>query len=151
MQVAHLGILTSISISRSASGRAEGSPLKPTSCFFCKNKASTKLKSSLFSNSYKVVKSTKRITNMTKVKAAVTSTSPSSGSSLQSSFSFPGPKVRLLPDLISSIMSFTVLWSKMERHIRFRLRNYDCLFMVRTYYDKCMCLSLYHTLLLFCS
>lgn len=35
IQVTHLGILTSISINRSASGRAEWSPLKLTSCFSC--------------------------------------------------------------------------------------------------------------------
>lgn len=35
IQVTHLGILTSMSINRSASGRAPGSPLKPFSCFSC--------------------------------------------------------------------------------------------------------------------
>lgn len=54
---------------------------------------------------------------------AVARTSPSSGSSLHSSRSFPEPKLRPLPDLISSTMSLTGLRMQVKTESGFSRRR----------------------------
>ncbi len=85
---------------------------------------------SLKESKNRVVRFTEHIRHIQKILTAVTRTSPSSGSSLHSSLSFPEAKLTQLPDLISSIRSFTGLWREVERTIGFRS-------LVTDYLDVC--------------